>query len=209
MAVEGLADDLFLAELVAGLVPRIDGRSIAVDRAFLTRLLSHPPADDASVELRRGVFELPQETAEGAAQMRRVIVDQIEALAELNRIVARHGRNLDAVEPVQQQRRMREEPTLAVIGGRNEMLRNDAPLRQAPARPEVANFAPAPRRAEAPSLSPVQPANPGRGWLSDLLARASRDEAEPAREFPREPVREPARADAERPARHSIESLDS
>ena len=44
--------------------------------------------------------------------MRRVIVDQIEALAELNRIVARHGRNLDAVEPV---RRTREEPTLAVV----------------------------------------------------------------------------------------------
>ena len=39
--------------------------------------------------------------------MRQVIVDQIEALAELNRIVARHGRNLDAVEPV---RRTREEP---------------------------------------------------------------------------------------------------
>src|SRR5262245_11957875 len=67
-------------------------------------------------ELRRGVFELPQETAESAAQMRRVIVDQIEALAELNRIVARHGRNLDAVEPVQ--RRTREESTLAVVGGR-------------------------------------------------------------------------------------------
>ena len=146
--------------------------------------------------------------------MRRVIVDQIEALAELNRIVARHGRNLDAVEPVQQPRRLREEPTLAVIGGRNDLLRNDAPPpRQAPPRPEVASFAPAPRRAEAPSLSPTQPANPGRGWLSDLLTRASRDEVEPAREFPREPVREPmrepARADAERPARHSIESLDS
>ena len=50
-------------------------------------------------ELRRGILELPQETAESAAQMRRVIVDQIEALAELNRIVARHGRGLDAVEP--------------------------------------------------------------------------------------------------------------
>src|SRR5690606_6530833 len=49
-------------------------------------------------ELRRGVFELPQETAESAAQMRRVLVDQIEALAELNRIVARHGRNLEAAE---------------------------------------------------------------------------------------------------------------
>jgi len=170
--------------------------------------------DATRSELRRGVFELPQETAEGAAQMRRVIVDQIEALAELNRIVARHGRNLDAVEPVQQPRRLREEPTLAVIGGRNDILRNDAPPpRQAPPRPEVASFAPAPRRAEAPSLSPTQPANPGRGWLSDLLTRASRDEVEPAREFPREPVREPmrepARADAERPARHSIESLDS
>ena len=46
-------------------------------------------------ELRRGILELPQETAESAAQMRRVIVDQIEALAELNRIVARHGREFE------------------------------------------------------------------------------------------------------------------
>ena len=37
-------------------------------------------------ELRRGVLELPEETAESTAQMRRVIVDQMEALAELNRI---------------------------------------------------------------------------------------------------------------------------
>jgi ubiquinone/menaquinone biosynthesis C-methylase UbiE len=29
--------------------------------------------------------------------MRRVIVDQMEALAELNRIVARHGRSMDTV----------------------------------------------------------------------------------------------------------------
>jgi hypothetical protein len=178
-------------------------------------------------ELRRGVFELPQETAESAAQMRRVIVDQIEALAELNRIVARHGRNLDAVEPV----RRREEPTLAVVGGRNEFaarheprqdsrqdLRQD-PRQELPPRPiaprEAANFAPAARRPEAPSLSPAQ-TNAGRGWLTDLLSRASREESEPAREFPREPVREPVRemrepprAPEERTARHSIESLDS
>jgi hypothetical protein len=172
-------------------------------------------------ELRRGVFELPQETAESAAQMRRVIVDQIEALAELNRIVARHGRNLDAVEPVQQPRRLREEPSLAIIGGRSEMLRTEAPPQRPvpPPRPEVANFAPAARRAEAPSLSPVQ-AQPNAsrgGWLSDLLTRASREEAEPTREFSREPAREPsreparevARGDVERTPRHSIESLDS
>src|SRR4029077_14104632 len=117
-------------------------------------------------ELRRGVFELPQETAESAAQMRRVIVDQIEALAELNRIVARHGRNLDAVEP----RRVREETTLAVVGGRN-----DLPPRNI-ARSDVGSFAPAARRAEAPSLSPAQTGSNRTGWLSDLLSRASREE---------------------------------
>ncbi len=135
-------------------------------------------------ELRRGVFELPQETAESASQMRRVIVDQIEALAELNRIVARHGRNLDAVEPV---RRTREEPALAVVGGRSDLPpRNDATPRNErmpPPRPvqrsEPASFAPAARRApaEVPSLTPT-PAAPGRGWLTDLLNRASRDENE-------------------------------
>src|SRR5712691_6928009 len=87
-------------------------------------------------ELRRGIFELPQETAESAAQMRRVIVDQIEALAELNRIVARHGRSLDAVEPM----RRREEPSLAIVGGRN-----DLPPRSA-SRHDVGSFAPAARR---------------------------------------------------------------
>jgi hypothetical protein len=44
------------------------------------------------------------------------------------------------------------------------------------------------------------------GWLSDLLSRASQEE--PPREAPREAAPEPARAE-ERPARHSIESLDS
>jgi hypothetical protein len=56
------------------------------------------------------------------------------------------------------------------------------------------------RRAEAPSLTPGQAPGNGRsnGWLSDLLSRASRQE-QPA---------EPARAD-DRPARHTLESLDS
>ena len=62
-------------------------------------------------ELRRGILELPQETADSAAQMRRVIVDQIEALAELNRIVARHGRAADVAEPLR--RAPREEPVTA------------------------------------------------------------------------------------------------
>lgn len=172
-------------------------------------------------ELRRGVFELPQETAENAAQMRRAIVDQIEALAELNRIVARHGRNLDAVEPVSQQRRLREEPTLAVIGGREPPSRPEPAPRPLPQRPE--NFAQPPaRRSEppAPPAAPAQPAASGnRGWLSDLLTRASRDDGDqqplqPSRDYAREPVRETSRdrdnnRGDDRTARHSIESLDS
>ena len=163
-------------------------------------------------ELRRGIFDLPQETAESAAQMRRVIVDQIEALAELNRIVARHGRNLDAVEPL----RRREEPTLAIVGGRAEPSpsRSELPHRPAPApRGDVSSFAPAARRADPAPLSPAAQSTAGRGWLTDLLNRASREESEPARELPREPVRDVARdaprSPDERTPRHSIESLDS
>jgi hypothetical protein len=167
---------------------------------------------------------LPQETAESAAQMRRVIVDQIEALAELNRIVARHGRNLDAVEPVL--RRPREEPTLAVVGGRSELPRapadnprSEMPPPRPPQRSESGGFAPPPRRApaEPPVVTAVPAAGPARGWLSDLLNRASREENEPIRDLPREParettrevMREPSRPGEDRPPRHSIESLDS
>jgi hypothetical protein len=167
-------------------------------------------------ELRKGILELPQETAESAAQMRRVIVDQIEALAELNRIVARHGRSLDAVEPaavaqrrietVEPRRVVREEPALTNGGGR---LPEPPPARP---RADITSMgtAPAPvapvRRGEA---APVQPqGGTGRtGWLSDILTRASREEAE--QQPPRgEPPRGPA-PDAQRSDRNPIDSLDS
>jgi hypothetical protein len=87
-------------------------------------------------ELRRGVLELPEETAESMAQMRRVIVDQMEALAELNRIVARHGRAMDAVgagDPAGGGRRGygNEEPVISVAlaepAGRGRAPREPAP----------------------------------------------------------------------------------
>ena len=157
-------------------------------------------------ELRRGILELPQETADSAAQMRRVIVDQIEALAELNRIVARHGRGLDASEPA---RRHQPEAALAVaLGGREpprmeQPPRMDAP-RQPPSRGDITSVTPMPqRRSDSPSLTPGQAAGNGRnGWLSELLHRASRPER-PDTQQGAEP-----RAD-DRPARHTLESLDS
>jgi hypothetical protein len=141
--------------------------------------------------MRRGILELPQEAAESTAQMRRVIVEQIDALAELNRIVARHGRGIDAAEPGR--RVVREEPVPAAAGGR------PAPRMEPPgARPPPPGFGP-PQRAETPP-----PGGDRRGgWLTDVLARASRDEGPGARGEERPPRAE------ERPARHSIESLDS
>ena len=143
----------------------------------------HRELETTRAELRRGVFELPQETADSAAQMRRVIVDQIEALAELNRIVARHGRALDAVEPV----RREAEPAYAAGGGRAAAAPQPRPVRSeisgAPARPQRDITGAPTRRPEAPALSPIQGGKEtgggrngaGGGWLSDLLTRASRD----------------------------------
>jgi hypothetical protein len=178
-------------------------------------------------EMRRGILELPQETAESAAQMRRVIVDQIEALAELNRIVARHGRSLDAVEPT----RREAEPLYAAGGARaaparpvRPDMRTEAPPHQIapqagpPIAPQMAPHQPAPprditgmpRRSGPPNLSPVpggKDDSNGRGnggWLSDLLTRASReDNPQPA--MPREaPPRD------ERPVqRDTVDSIDS
>ena len=128
-------------------------------------------------ELRRGLFELPQEAAESTAQMRRVIVDQIEALAELNRIVARHGRALDAVEPA----RREFEPAFATVGRAQQ---RPLPRPEAgPGRP-IRDITGAPtRRPDAPPLSPIQGGRDGNGrggWLSDLLTRASREDTPPA-----------------------------
>ena len=63
---------------------------------------------------------------------------------ELRRIVARHGRNLDAVEP---RRPLREEIPLAAAGSRGELSARPAP------RNDVGSFAPAARRTHSASRS--------------------------------------------------------
>jgi gas vesicle protein len=138
-------------------------------------------------ELRRGILELPRETADSATQMRRVLVDQIEALAELNRIVARHSRSLEQSEP---RRTVRAE-------------RTDAPQ---VSRPTAASYAPPARRTDTAAQVAAN-----KGWLTDLLNRASRDEDELAGENRPAPAPAPvvSRPSDERTPRHSIESLDS
>ena len=111
--------------------------------------------------------------------MRRVIVDQIEALAELNRIVARHGRGLDAAEPP---RRGQQEQIAAVGGGGPRGIDAPPPRPVPPHAHRHGATSPARRpRAAAPRRIAVAQPRPGRGngrtgWLSELLHRASRPE---------------------------------
>jgi hypothetical protein len=180
----------------------------------------HRELEGTRSELRKGILELPQETAESAAQMRRVIVDQIEALAELNRIVARHGRGFDTVDPTT----VRRAEATAEVGGRRSapetMLANGGPRPEpAPAprpRADITGIGapPAPpRRADSPSLSPAAQGAPRTGWLTDLLSRASQEGEQNREAPPRDPVPDTGRPDVgraeERPPHHTIESLDS
>jgi hypothetical protein len=135
--------------------------------------------------------------------MRRVIVDQMEALAELNRIVARHGRAMDTVGTATEQpsakRSYRDEkpggyrdeksssyrdekPAAANAAVRPEPIQQAATVRTDQSAPQQRN------RVEAPPVAPAaqnaggpdDPAARG-GWLSDLLTRASRDGEDPSR----------------------------
>ena len=136
----------------------------------------HTELDATRADLRRGVLEMPQEAAESTAQMRKVIVDQIEALAELNRIVARHGRGLDVASSSRAIQR-EEEPAMATAGGRQEAVSRPAPRGRdgggtSLPPPEFGGPGPAPRRTEAPSVSPAS-SDGNDGWLSNMLNRSS------------------------------------
>ena len=137
--------------------------------------------------------------------MRKVIVDQIEALAELNRIVAHHGRGLDVVTPGRASAPRQEETLLAAVTNRNNEPRmresNETRMRDTEVRmrdvPSASTLpppdlgAPASRRAEAPPMSPAAGGGGQDGWLSDLLQRTDASSAQPARGRAPQPAANP------------------
>jgi len=145
--------------------------------------------DATRQELRRGVFELPEETNEAATAMRRVVSDQIKALRELTAVVTASGADFDVAEPAP-----------ATAPTRFEAARNDAAPRNADSARDdgralvAASMAAEPARAGAKSQRPRAPQAPASapptspasaergqpGWLSNLLAAASRDESRTA-----------------------------
>jgi hypothetical protein len=130
----------------------------------------HDELEATRNELRRGVLEMPQEAADNTAQMRKVIVDQIEALAELNRIVAHHGRGLDVVSTGRASVQRQEEPAMAVAGSRNDVRMRDTGSSASTLPPPDLGMTTS-RRTEAPPVSPASSDGGRDGWLSDLLSR--------------------------------------
>jgi hypothetical protein len=133
--------------------------------------------------LRRGAADLPAETAQQAASMRRVVADQIKALEELSEIVTRSGRAYDISQP-------------ASFG----VERSAAPPPATARRPESARPAEQPRPPVQSPRAPIRPANAKTsergGWISDLLARVDSGESVASKDPPEKPAQPPQRLEA-------------
>jgi hypothetical protein len=170
--------------------------------------------DQTRQELKRGVFELPHETRESTAAMRRLVADQIKALAELNEVVSRHSRGMDSAPP---RRLAVNEDALIAAATETPRARADfAPPAGRPREPlpsrereaireigrEIEREArdlprrPAPRRDERAAQET---------WGGETLLRPRHDEDQRA---PRR-VREEAEVAGDEPPVRSIESLDA
>ena len=155
-------------------------------------------------ELKQGVLNLPDEAEESSAALRKVVNEQIRALTELSEIVAKQSNSLDISRPQERVATASAAPAAAPQAPAPQPAAAPAayaaPNRAAPApgQPEVRQAAPA-RQAEQPRrAAPAADAQgAGKGWVSDLLRRASRDD-EPA-----------AQAEQGRAPLHSVESLNS
>jgi hypothetical protein len=126
------------------------------------------------------VLELPDEATEAANAMRRVVSDQIKALKELTAAVAASGGDFDVADPTP------AKPAARAEAPRNAELVRPAPIaaddEEIPAaepvvRPPAPQAAPRAARAAPPTATPPVAERSQTGWLSNLLAAASRDEA--------------------------------
>ncbi|MEM9329732.1 MAG: hypothetical protein AAGA53_00300 [Pseudomonadota bacterium] len=184
--------------------------------------------EDTREQMRRGILELPDETAQNAAAMRRVVTDQIAALKDLSSIVERSGMVLDTSVSKAATNSV-PAPVQAVAGGDRNPAAYQAPPQAPPQprQPAQAAFPPdtQPRRP-APAFDPnirtpqqqeftqqreraqyaPEPAQApstreNTGWVSDLLRRASSDE-------PRAPAPSKPLPDTRSPDQF-VESLNS
>jgi len=143
-------------------------------------------------ELKRGVLDMPAEAKETTTAMRKAVSEQINALKELAEIVNKSGRLVDVGESRADRPVSRPAPAAARPAPvQAPVVQADVAIRQRAYEAPKAQPAPAAAQAEKP-----------RGWVSDLLARASREEEEAAQPKA-QPVATP------RSPSHVVESLNS
>ena len=132
--------------------------------------------EETRSELQRGVMDMPEEAKQSTAQMRKAVSEQINALKELAEIVQKSGRLTDVGEA----RAVR-----AATPTRTSAVAAQPQRTEPAATPRAA--APASTPAQAPAIrgsldvrgNAAPAARPaGNGWVSDLLRRASSDEAQ-------------------------------
>jgi hypothetical protein len=116
-------------------------------------------------EISRGAMSMPRDLKAQTGSIKRAVGDQLQALNELTAIVERSGLDAAAGAP-----RRSAAP-----------VERPAPVERVAPRPSavpVPRAAPtAPLRAPAPLAARAEPAAKSRGWLGDLLNKASTDDA--------------------------------
>ncbi len=157
--------------------------------------------DTTRGELKRGVLDMPAEAKETTSAMRKAVGEQINALKELAEIVNKSGRLVDVGESRADRSVSRAVQTQRAAPAPTPVQAPVAPRPQAQAT--QADVAVRSRPVEAPKAAqPAQSAEKPRGWVSDLLARASRDDEAAA-------PSQPQSTQAPRSPSHVVESLNS
>jgi hypothetical protein len=137
-------------------------------------------------DIRRGVFELPEEARESAAALRQVVNEQVAALKELASLVSDEGNARDASSRQLQAASAAPAPAPAparataqyaqarTVTLEDQRIEQDIARSMEDVRQAVAPaIAPAPAQATAASTETDAPSG---GWISDLLRRASSDD---------------------------------
>jgi len=161
--------------------------------------------EETREQLRRGVLDMPTEAREATAAMRRAVTEQIEAINELSKIVARYGGDatslataaLAEAEPTEAPPAATPvavaapEPAPAAdtnaakaTASRSKAKPAEPEARAQPAQDVKSDLPPVTAAPAAQSAAPRPKSGNGeaRGWVSDLLRRASSGEDEPAAE---------------------------
>jgi hypothetical protein len=114
--------------------------------------------DATRSELRRGIVEIPQETQETTANMRRVVADQIKALNELASLVSRSNRVVDAAPSVPLRRVNEPSPAAAALAPEPRPAAPAAAAQNLGPRSSPAGAATPGSQPESRSMTAAQPA---------------------------------------------------